>query len=190
MRFTLSNLVILTVVISASLLFDGAQSVPLSPGEATVSINRLVVASNQLALDGHSKTEKSSKKATSKSSKSRNTTSHGSSKTFRGEGTFFSPNVGAGSCGKLYQDYEMVAALNIVQMQEKWPYPAKNPNTNPLCNKRIKVTNKANGASVRVKIVDTCPPCVKGDVDLSVEAFGKIAHHDTGRINITWAFED
>ncbi|CEP14148.1 hypothetical protein [Parasitella parasitica] len=230
MPLTLSTFLALTIVISASLFFHIAQSVPFSPDSATVSINNLAIKSEQLALDGQleikktrhvkssnntpsaEKTFKSSSsssalpkakhKATNSSSsiatfsKTTNTTSkasHGSSGHFHGEGTFFSPNVGAGSCGKLYQDYEMVAALNIVQMQANWPYPAKNPNKNPLCNQRIKVTNntdKANGASVHVKIVDTCPPCKKGDVDLSVKAFGKIAHHDTGRINITWVYED
>lgn len=63
-----------------------------------------------------------------------------------------------------------------------------NPNLNVLCNRRIKVTNPANGKSVTVKIVDTCPPCSSGDVDLSPKAFAAIADMSLGRIPIKWSW--
>lgn len=56
-----------------------------------------------------------------------------------------------------------------------------NPNNNPLCGKYINV-HGPNG-SVRVKIVDTCPPCAFGDVDLSPAAFGKIGDFVKGRVS-------
>ncbi|KAI8365698.1 RlpA-like double-psi beta-barrel-protein domain-containing protein-containing protein [Choanephora cucurbitarum] len=73
----------------------------------------------------------------------------------------------------------MVAAMNAPQMNN-----GANPNLNPLCGKYITV--KGPKGSVRVKIVDTCPPCAKGDIDLSVGAFGKVGSYIDGRIPITW----
>jgi expansin (peptidoglycan-binding protein) len=62
-----------------------------------------------------------------------------------------------------------------------------NPNNNPLCGKYINATGPKG--SVRVKIVDTCPPCVKGDLDLSPAAFNEIADFAAGRVPISWTFE-
>lgn len=63
----------------------------------------------------------------------------------------------------------------------------ENPNKNPLCGKYI--TAKGPKGTVRVKIVDTCPPCKSGDLDLSIAAFGKIADYAAGRVPITWHFD-
>lgn len=40
--------------------------------------------------------------------------------------------------------------------------------------------------SVTVRIVDQCPGCAKGDIDLSREAFAMIAPLSAGRVDITW----
>lgn len=40
--------------------------------------------------------------------------------------------------------------------------------------------------SVKVQIIDRCPECISGDIDLSPEAFEKIAKIIDGRINISW----
>ncbi|KAL0080083.1 RlpA-like double-psi beta-barrel-protein domain-containing protein-containing protein [Phycomyces blakesleeanus] len=63
-----------------------------------------------------------------------------------------------------------------------------NPNNNPLCGRYVKV-NGPNGTSVRVKIVDTCPGCASGDLDLSPAAFTKLADLGVGRININWNWD-
>ena len=59
-----------------------------------------------------------------------------------------------------------------------------NPNNNPTCGKYINV--RGPNGTVKVKIVDTCPPCKSGDVDLSPEAFGRIADFAKGRVPISW----
>lgn len=59
-----------------------------------------------------------------------------------------------------------------------------NPNHNPTCGKYVNVHGPKG--SVRVKIVDTCPPCASGDLDLSPAAFGKIADFAKGRVKISW----
>ncbi|OAD00420.1 hypothetical protein MUCCIDRAFT_148187, partial [Mucor lusitanicus CBS 277.49] len=92
---------------------------------------------------------------------------------FTGDGTFYNP--GLGSCGQDNSSDDLIAALN-----------GANPNHNPICGKYINV--KGPKGSVKVKIVDTCPPCVKGDVDLSPAAFGKIADFDAGRVKISWSW--
>ncbi|KAI8985145.1 RlpA-like double-psi beta-barrel-protein domain-containing protein-containing protein, partial [Pilobolus umbonatus] len=98
---------------------------------------------------------------------------------YRGDGTFYQP--GLGSCGIVNDEYDLIAALNAPQMKN-----GANPNNNPTCGKYIKVTGPLG--TVRVKIVDTCPPCVKGDVDLSPAAFGRIAEFDDGRVDISWVW--
>jgi expansin len=44
-----------------------------------------------------------------------------------------------------------------------------------------------NGA-VTVRIVDQCPECPAGDIDLSPEAFAEIADLSLGRVPITWQY--
>jgi len=53
-----------------------------------------------------------------------------------------------------------------------------------LCGACAEVTGP-NG-SVTIRIVDLCPECKTGDLDLSPEAFGKIATMSAGRVAITW----
>ncbi|OAD68594.1 hypothetical protein PHYBLDRAFT_103777, partial [Phycomyces blakesleeanus NRRL 1555(-)] len=96
---------------------------------------------------------------------------------FSGDGTFYA--VGLGSCGTDDGNTDLVAALNAPQMQN-----GANPNNNPICGRRAVV--KGPKGSVTVRIVDTCPPCQKGDLDLSPAAFGKIADFAAGRVPITW----
>jgi hypothetical protein len=40
--------------------------------------------------------------------------------------------------------------------------------------------------SVRIRIVDLCPECASGDLDLSPEAFQQLAAVELGRVPITW----
>ena len=42
--------------------------------------------------------------------------------------------------------------------------------------------------SVTVRIVDRCPACPPGDIDLSPEAFAQIAELDDGRVPISWRY--
>ncbi len=49
---------------------------------------------------------------------------------------------------------------------------------------------KINGpdGEVTVRIVDRCPECPAGDIDLSPEAFEKIAQLSKGRVPISWQY--
>jgi expansin (peptidoglycan-binding protein) len=101
--------------------------------------------------------------------------------TYTGDGTFY--NTGLGSCGVTSNDNQAIAALNYIQMAN-----SANPNKNPNCGKKIKITNVANSKSVTVTVLDTCPTCASGSIDMSPSAFAQIAALSTGRIKISWSW--
>ncbi|RKP35395.1 RlpA-like double-psi beta-barrel-protein domain-containing protein-containing protein, partial [Dimargaris cristalligena] len=107
--------------------------------------------------------------------------SGGGSEEFTGDGTFYSPSVGTGSCGTDHSDSEKVAALNAPQFGN----PA-NPNASPFCGRKVRVTGPKG--TTEATIVDKCPVCKSGDLDLSPGAFDEIGDEDAGRIPITWSF--
>lgn len=90
-----------------------------------------------------------------------------------GEGTYYNA-TGAGNCSfdPSPQDL-MVAALNQVDYADS-----------ALCGAFIQVVGPLGPVIVRV--VDQCPGCPEGDVDLSQEAFALIAPLSAGRVPITW----
>ncbi|RKP23626.1 RlpA-like double-psi beta-barrel-protein domain-containing protein-containing protein, partial [Syncephalis pseudoplumigaleata] len=100
-----------------------------------------------------------------------------------GDGTYYDPEGGVkggiGACGWVYTNDDMVAALNAPQ----YGGLVRSANS-PVCGACILVTGPKG--KVRVKIVDKCPVCKAGDVDLSEGAFLKIADKDAGRVKISW----
>lgn len=91
----------------------------------------------------------------------------------QGEGTYYAAD-GSGNCSfdKSPQDL-MVAALNLTDYAGS-----------AACGSCIAVDGPKG--SVTVRVVDSCPGCAKGDVDLSEQAFAKIAALSAGRVKITW----
>ena len=90
-----------------------------------------------------------------------------------GEATYYYA-TGAGACGFGASPGDlMVAAMN-----------APDYNNSAVCGEYVLV-NGPNG-SVMVRIVDLCPGCASGDLDLSQEAFALIAPLSRGRVPITW----
>lgn len=100
-----------------------------------------------------------------------------SSSSSSGDATYY--NTGLGSCGWTSKDSDLIVALNHGQMEN-----GANSNNNPNCGRTITATGP-NG-SVTVKVVDTCPGCANGDLDLSPAAFAKIADMSAGRVPVTW----
>ncbi|WP_235582312.1 expansin EXLX1 family cellulose-binding protein [Rhizobacter sp. Root1221] len=95
------------------------------------------------------------------------------SATHTGEGTFYGA-TGQGNCsfdaspGNL-----MVAAMN----QTDYAGSA-------ACGEFVQVTGPKG--TVTVRITDRCPECKPGDIDLSEQAFAKIADPVAGRVPISW----
>jgi expansin (peptidoglycan-binding protein) len=92
-----------------------------------------------------------------------------------GEGTFYAA-TGAGQCSFDPTPNDlMVAAMSTADHAGA-----------AVCGAFAEVTGPKG--SVTVRIVDRCPECKPGDVDLSAEAFARIAEPVAGRVPITWKF--
>lgn len=90
-----------------------------------------------------------------------------------GEGTYYDA-TGAGNCSfDASPDNLMVAAMNHTDYDNA-----------ALCGAYVQVTGPKG--VVVVRIVDRCPECPAGDVDLSQEAFALIADLAAGRVPISW----
>jgi expansin (peptidoglycan-binding protein) len=90
--------------------------------------------------------------------------------------TFYDVGNGDGAC--LYGPTAdvMTAAMNHTDYE-----------TSKACGAYIRV-RAGSGASVTVRITNECPlPCAPGQLDLSPQAFAKLAAPVQGRIPITWS---
>jgi expansin (peptidoglycan-binding protein) len=67
----------------------------------------------------------------------------------------------------------MVSAMNEVEYNHSW-----------YCGSYLHVIGPKGAVDVR--IVDLCPGCLAGHLDLSEQAFAQIADLPQGRVNITW----
>jgi len=103
---------------------------------------------------------------------------------FTGDFTWYNPSVGIGACGRRNSDSELVVALNAPQFDPQTP--GGNPNNNRLCGRRVRLNFQ--GRSADATIVDRCPGCRNGDLDLSPALFQRFASLGTGRIRGTWDF--
>ena len=92
---------------------------------------------------------------------------------FSGQATYYAAD-GRGACGfKATPNDLLVAAMNGAQYNKSW------------CGQCVLVTGP-KGTTVKVRIVDLCPGCAQGGLDLSKEAFAVISPLSAGRIKITW----
>jgi len=90
----------------------------------------------------------------------------------RGEGTFYDAR-GTGSCSFDPPADPMVAALNAPDYDHAaW------------CGACLAVSGPSG--EVVVRVVDVCPGCKHGDLDLSREAFARLAPLSAGRVAIAW----
>lgn len=89
-----------------------------------------------------------------------------------GQATYYDA-TGAGNCSFDASPDRMVAAIN-----------AEDYGVASWCGACLAVQGPAGEVTVRV--VDKCPGCAKGDLDLSRQAFEKISPLSAGRVPITW----
>ncbi|KAG6358953.1 hypothetical protein INS49_012473 [Diaporthe citri] len=90
---------------------------------------------------------------------------------YSGDMTYFYPGLGA--CGQTNNNNDAVAAVS----------PAVYA-SGGACGKTA--TIHYNGKSTTVKVVDLCPGCSTGSIDVSPTAFQKLASLDAGRVQVTW----
>lgn len=90
-----------------------------------------------------------------------------------GVATFYAAD-GSGNCSFAASPSDLdVAAMNAAQ----W-------NNSAVCGACLRVDGPRG--SVTVRIVDQCPDCTSGMLDLSAQAFAKIADLAAGRVNVRW----
>ena len=99
--------------------------------------------------------------------------------TFSGDGTYYSADRGHGGICNLYNPIPqpqtpLVVAINAPQYS-----------TAALCGACVHVTGP-NG-EVTARVVNVCPECAFGSLDLSQEAFVLIADQVAGRVAIRWS---
>ncbi|AKV04122.1 extracellular endoglucanase precursor [Labilithrix luteola] len=115
----------------------------------------------------------SSKPDGSTSTKDADTDSAPPATTYSGQATYYDAN-GTGACGFPASTDYYVVAMNKAQYSKS------------ICGQCIHV--KGPNGEVTVRIVDLCPGCSSGDLDLSMTAFKKIAPLSAGRVNVSWSF--
>jgi len=86
-----------------------------------------------------------------------------------------------GACGVAPRNSKYFAALNYIQYGEY-----ANPNNSVVCRRCVRVEHGSN--QVVVEIVDKCPVCQSGDIDLSPTAFTELfGGLEVGRVhNVNW----
>ncbi|THU85069.1 hypothetical protein K435DRAFT_869674 [Dendrothele bispora CBS 962.96] len=101
-----------------------------------------------------------------------------------GDATFYTPGLGA--CGINNTPADMIAAVSA-SVFDTFPGAGPNPNTNPICGRRINVS--FGGKTIQVAVTDRCPGCAGQDLDLSPAAFNQLADPSVGRIHgVQWNF--
>ncbi|KAJ3506518.1 hypothetical protein NLJ89_g6822 [Agrocybe chaxingu] len=86
---------------------------------------------------------------------------------------------GVGACGGWNMNADYVVALA----------PSEYYNNGGHCNKMIRDTRRIDqGRSITAKVVDLCPSCGSGAIDLSLAAFQALAPLEMGVINVEWDF--
>jgi expansin (peptidoglycan-binding protein) len=100
--------------------------------------------------------------------------SSSSNSTHTGDATYYTEANGSGNCSfdPSPQDL-MIGALNYVDYADSG-----------LCGAFLEVTGPR--ATITIRVVDQCPGCPAGDIDLSPQAFAAIADLSAGRVPITW----
>ncbi|MEU6302566.1 expansin EXLX1 family cellulose-binding protein [Streptomyces chartreusis] len=94
---------------------------------------------------------------------------------YKGTATFYDTGDGDGACLFGPADDVMTAAMNTTDYE-----------TSKACGAYVRV-RAASGATVTVRITNECPlPCAPGQLDLSAQAFARLAAPVTGQIPITW----
>ncbi|GAA4935279.1 hypothetical protein GCM10023237_67020 [Streptomyces coeruleoprunus] len=95
--------------------------------------------------------------------------------TYEGVATAYKAADGDGACLFGPSDDLMIAAMNTTDYE-----------SSRACGAYVLV-RASNGASITVRITNECPlPCAPGQLDLSEQAFAKLADLEVGRLPITW----
>jgi len=94
----------------------------------------------------------------------------------QGEGTFYDAD-GSGNCSF----DAALGDINVAAMNHT-DYAAS-----AVCGACVTITGE-RGSAITVRIVDQCPECPEGDIDMHPDAFAVLADPALGRIPISWHY--
>lgn len=94
-----------------------------------------------------------------------------SAASYSGQMTYFNPGLGA--CGQTNTDSDAVAAVSSAVY-----------NSGGACNKVA--TIHYNGKTATARVVDLCPSCATGNIDVSPSVFQDLSPLSAGRVDVTW----
>ncbi|KAH8113644.1 hypothetical protein DFH11DRAFT_313762 [Phellopilus nigrolimitatus] len=92
--------------------------------------------------------------------------------------TYYDITTGTTACGKNYKASDYVVALDGAEFGSGYP--------GPHCFKQISIT--ANGKTATAQIVDKCPGCPKGGLDLTEGLFEHFAPTSVGVLTGSWKY--
>ncbi|ORZ32292.1 RlpA-like double-psi beta-barrel-protein domain-containing protein-containing protein [Catenaria anguillulae PL171] len=98
-----------------------------------------------------------------------------------GEATYYDPGLRA--CEAYNGPAESIVALNAIDFG-----PAVPTRNSPACFSCVRITSPSapNAAPIVAKVVDKCPGCSKGDLDLSPVVFQHFHDLGKGRFPVEW----
>jgi len=98
----------------------------------------------------------------------------------RGDATYY--DVGVTSCGPGFLNDQLIGALSDAH------WSGGDTESDPICGRKVRVTDFQSRKSVVVTIQDKCDDCNSNDIDLSPAAFRALRPLGTGRFKVDWDF--
>ncbi|KAI0848469.1 RlpA-like double-psi beta-barrel-protein domain-containing protein-containing protein [Daldinia vernicosa] len=98
---------------------------------------------------------------------------------YSGDMTYYTPGLGA--CGKYNSEADHIVALAPAQYGHD-----ANPNNAKVCGRKINI--HYNGKTASATVVDKCPSCASGSIDVSPSVFQQLAPLAKGRVKVTWGY--
>ncbi|KAI1379860.1 RlpA-like double-psi beta-barrel-protein domain-containing protein-containing protein [Hypoxylon crocopeplum] len=98
---------------------------------------------------------------------------------YAGDMTYYTPGLGA--CGTWSSGTSHIVAVAPAQYGHD-----ANPNKAKVCGR--KMTIHYGGKSATATVVDLCPECASGSIDVSPAVFEELAPLDRGRVRVTWGY--
>lgn len=103
--------------------------------------------------------------------------------THTGDMTYYDVSVGLTSCGETGSNSDLLVAMNAPDMAN-----GINPNLNPHCNQYINIYYNGVGP-IKGKVIDTCPECASGAIDVTDTLFYLVAPSGNGRVHgVSWSW--
>ncbi|EXJ96287.1 hypothetical protein A1O1_01413 [Capronia coronata CBS 617.96] len=99
---------------------------------------------------------------------------------YTGDLTYYEPGLGA--CGVTSSNKDKIVAISHIVFDAV--STGSDPNSNPLCGKKIRA--RRDNKSVDLTVVDRCTGCHPKDIDVTVDTFAMLADVDLGRVLVEW----